>query len=365
MRGAIQGLVAASVVLAISVQYKADAALNAGLQLPPARIDPLGLTLLKPDLSGPAETARFYPYGDLFAAAPALPDTLLKPARSDAAAVSVLANAPAASEVPATRDVLAKLDPGISVPAMPQADAAPGWQSSEPIVRRQTVPESQLRASIPDYEPEVAMPRPADGAKGHAAVRKHTAHERGAGPKRRVARIAFGAPALAPMAHTSFCMTYPADCKVQKVLFRGGALELTSERRVELTRVNAEVNQAIRPQRMNESVAGEKWLIAPAVGDCNDYAVTKRHELLARGWPARDLLLAEVVVPWGEHHLVLVVRTEDGDLVADNLHKVIRAWDKTGYQWVRVQSPANPTFWSAVKAPEPDLVAMASQGARL
>jgi hypothetical protein len=51
--------------------------------------------------------------------------------------------------------------------------------------------------------------------------------------------------------------------------------------------------------------------------------------------------------------------------VADNLNKGIRAWNKTGYQWVRVQSPANPTFWSAVKAPEPDMVAMAGQGSRL
>jgi predicted transglutaminase-like cysteine proteinase len=226
------------------------------------------------------------------------------------------------------------------------------------------VPESQLRASIPDVEPPAAPPRQTEAAKDIVPLRKRSAHA-GRVFKRNVARIEFGAPALAPMAHTSFCMKYPADCKVQKVMFRGGVLDLTTERRVELTRVNAEVNRAIRPQRMNESVADEKWLIAPAVGDCNDYAVTKRHELLARGWPARDLLLAEVVVPWGEHHLVLVVRTEDGDLVADNLNKGIRAWNKTGYQWVRMQSPANPTFWSAVKAPEPDMVAMAAQGSRL
>jgi predicted transglutaminase-like cysteine proteinase len=87
------------------------------------------------------------------------------------------------------------------------------------------------------------------------------------------------------------------------------------------------------------------WLVAPKAGDCNDYAVTKRHELLARGWPSRSLLLAEVVISSGEHHLVLVVRTRDSDLVLDNLNENIRHWSKTGYQWVRVQMPSNPKFW--------------------
>src|ERR1700742_5405801 len=97
MRGAIQGLVAASLVLAISVQYQADAALNANLQLPPARIDPLGLTLLKPDLSGPAATARFYPYGEVFAAVPRQPDAALKLVVPDAPGVSAVTSAPAAA----------------------------------------------------------------------------------------------------------------------------------------------------------------------------------------------------------------------------------------------------------------------------
>ena len=52
--------------------------------------------------------------------------------------------------------------------------------------------------------------------------------------------------------------------------------------------------------------------------------MTKRHELMARGWPARSLLLAEVVTNWGEHHLVLVVRTRTADLVLDNLDADIK-----------------------------------------
>jgi predicted transglutaminase-like cysteine proteinase len=173
-----------------------------------------------------------------------------------------------------------------------------------------------------------------------------------------LAWIKFGAPTLAPMGHTEFCMKYPDDCRAEKAVLRGEPIDLTAERRAELVRVNAQVNRAIRPMELNESIADEKWLISPKVGDCHDYAVTKRHDLLALGWPASDLLLAEVVTSWGEHHLVVVVRTNEGDLVADSLSHQIRNWSKTPYQWVRVESPANPTYWETVKAPEPDVVAM-------
>ena len=161
-------------------------------------------------------------------------------------------------------------------------------------------------------------------------------------------RINFNAPALAPMAYTFFCLKYQTDCQVHKTVFRGGALKLTAERWADLKRINAEVNHAIIPTRNNEGLAAEKWLISPKAGDCHDYAVTKRHELLARGWPARSLLLSEVETSWGEHHLVLVVRTNEGDFVADNLTGNIRSWSNTPYQWVRIQSPGNPMFWSTV-----------------
>lgn len=166
--------------------------------------------------------------------------------------------------------------------------------------------------------------------------------------KQHVQRLQLDQPAMAPMAHTRFCLQYPDDCRVRRMVFRGGPLKLTAEKRAELARVNAEVNRAIRPEANVGGVATERWLIAPAAGDCNDYAVTKRHELIKRGWPARALLLAEVVVASGEHHLVLVVRTHEGDLIADNLSANIRPWSTPRYGWVRVQSPSNPLFWKTV-----------------
>jgi predicted transglutaminase-like cysteine proteinase len=163
-----------------------------------------------------------------------------------------------------------------------------------------------------------------------------------------IVRIQFSTPVLAPMAHTFFCLKYPSECMVHKVVFRGGAMSLTAKRWAELERVNAAVNRAIIPHPNRAGLAAEKWLIAPKAGECHDYAVTKRHDLIALGWPERDLLLSEVVTSWGEHHLVLVVRTSEGDLVADSLTGQIRDWSSAPYQWLRIQKPENPTFWSSV-----------------
>eukprot|EP01035_Chromulina_nebulosa_P009773 gene9773-13186_t len=106
-----------------------------------------------------------------------------------------------------------------------------------------------------------------------------------------IQRIKFDAPTLPPMAFTQFCMKYADECKPRRMVFRGGRVKLTSERWADLREVNREVNSAIRPEPNLAGLAGEKWLIGPQSGDCNDYAVTKRHELIARGWSPRTVLL--------------------------------------------------------------------------
>jgi predicted transglutaminase-like cysteine proteinase len=146
------------------------------------------------------------------------------------------------------------------------------------------------------------------------------------GPRLQVERIMFDAPPLAPMAHTQFCLVYREDCAAHRITCSGGPIKVTAKRWADLVAVKAEVNCSIKPERNEEGLAGEKWLVSPKSGDCNDYAATKRHEVLARGWPARALLLVEVVTTWGEHHLVLIVRTNRGDFVADNMNAQIRPW---------------------------------------
>ena len=168
--------------------------------------------------------------------------------------------------------------------------------------------------------------------------------------KSQVEHIKFHEPSLAPIAFFQFCSRYPGDCKVRRMAFRAKPVGLTEARWSELANVNREVNRSIRPERNTGGLLNEKWVVSPKSGECHDYAVTKRHELLAQGWPSRSLLLAEVVLASGEHHLVLVVRTHEGDFVLDNLNANVRNWSQTRYHWVRIQSPKDPKFWSTVAA---------------
>jgi predicted transglutaminase-like cysteine proteinase len=166
-------------------------------------------------------------------------------------------------------------------------------------------------------------------------------------------QIRFGSSVLPPIGHSRFCLRYPDDCEVHAIDFRHRNIALTPGRWNELNSVNREVNRDIVPELTFGDGATEEWLISPQAGDCKDYAITKRHELLARGWPSRALLLSEVVVPSGEHHLVLVVRTKDVDLVLDNLNANLRSVAMTydQYPWVRIESPQNPKYWARVDTP--------------
>lgn len=163
-----------------------------------------------------------------------------------------------------------------------------------------------------------------------------------------VQRITFENFTLAPLEFVRFCIRYSDECRSHRV-YRGGPLRLDSKRWGELNDVNFSVNQSITPKRKELGFAGGGWVIAPDSGDCNDYAVTKRHQLLAMGWPARVLLLSEVVIPDGEHHLVLVVRTDRGELVLDNLTPHVKSWLQTPYKWLRIQMPSHPRFWADLR----------------
>jgi predicted transglutaminase-like cysteine proteinase len=158
--------------------------------------------------------------------------------------------------------------------------------------------------------------------------------------------------ALPPIGHSRFCLRYPEDCKAHANDFRHRNIVLTPERWNELNSINRDVNRGIVPVVTSGNGATEEWVISPATGDCKAYAVTKRHELLARGWSSRALLLSEVELSSGEHHLVLVVRAKDADLVLDNLNDKIRlvAMTYDRYHWVRIQSPQNPKFWMQVRS---------------
>ena len=207
---------------------------------------------------------------------------------------------------------------------------------------------------FPDFSASqnVVLRSPKESTVGVADIPSPTAAAASAYPAPFVHLIDFQvAAALPPIGHSRFCVRYPDDCKVHGIDFRRRNIVLTPKRWNELNIVNRDVNRGILAEVTAGDGATEDWVISPQTGDCKDYAITKRHELLARGWPSRSLLLSEVVVPSGEHHLLLVVRVKDADLVLDNLSDDIRLVATTydQYIWVRIQSPQNPKFWTRIR----------------
>src|ERR1700688_636507 len=105
--------------------------------------------------------------------------------------------------------------------------------------------------------------------------------------------IVEASPTLAPFQHVRFCLRYPSDCKSNPT--ENERIDLDAQTTELLMRVNHSVNMSIIPTPKSYGPnLGDGWTIAPDMGDCNDYAVTKRHELLENGLPSKALRLSVV-----------------------------------------------------------------------
>ena len=132
----------------------------------------------------------------------------------------------------------------------------------------------------------------------------------------------------------------------------GEKIVLTRRAWDDLQRVNSRVNAEVTPTS-DAKLYGvdDRWSL-PQVGrsgrmrgDCEDYVLEKRHQLLERGYPQAALSIALVHTRWGEHHAVLLVETTSGAYVLDSLNPWIRPWTEVDYQWVIRQSPSDAGKW--------------------
>ena len=83
-------------------------------------------------------------------------------------------------------------------------------------------------------------------------------------------------------------------------------------------------------------------------GDCEDYALLKRHLLIKRGWPVSSLLITVVRDENGDGHAILTARVAQGDFILDNKAGDVRPWSRTGYRFVMRQSYLNPRVWMSL-----------------
>ena len=158
--------------------------------------------------------------------------------------------------------------------------------------------------------------------------------------------IKTGAETSRPYGHDAFCKSNPRECARQS---DAGMEKLTGSRWKTLVSVNAAVNKAIRPVSDKAKYGKQEvWKANVSAGDCEDYALTKRNRLARAGFKRSNLRLAMVRRGNGEAHTVLVVRTDKGDYVLDNLRGDVRLWNRSGYRFVKMQDGRNASAWVRV-----------------
>ena len=160
-----------------------------------------------------------------------------------------------------------------------------------------------------------------------------------------------------PVGAAEFCSQRPAECGRNADLV--GETTLTEALWSDLVAINNQANGAIVPVTDQDLYqVAEFWTYPDSgYGDCEDIALAKRRELIARGWAPSTLLMAVARQANGEGHAVLMVRTDRGDLVLDNLDSTIRVWTDSPYHFLKRQSQANSAQWVDIVDERPIVVA--------
>lgn len=159
-----------------------------------------------------------------------------------------------------------------------------------------------------------------------------------------------------PVGHHELCSRMPEECN--ETTRNSDPVQLTVKRWNELIAVNDNVNTAIEPVTDEELYGRQEYWTYPedGKGDCEDFVLLKRRELIQSGWPAGALLITVVRQTNGEGHAVLTVRTDRGELVLDNLEPKIKLWGETEYQFLKRQSDRNSGRWVSIEDDRPTLV---------
>lgn len=151
-----------------------------------------------------------------------------------------------------------------------------------------------------------------------------------------------------PIGAAEFCKTHREDCGP------GGSLvdvePLTDAGWQQLVAINEAINASVAPVTDQDLYRVTEFWTYPSSGsgDCEDFALEKRRQLIATGWSPSALLMTVVRQQNGEGHAVLMVRTDRGDLVLDNQVGQILVWKDTSYQFIKRQSQTDSRKWVGI-----------------
>jgi predicted transglutaminase-like cysteine proteinase len=154
-----------------------------------------------------------------------------------------------------------------------------------------------------------------------------------------------------PYGWIDFCNRYASECP--DTTLEPQPIDYSSQAMRQIRAINAQVNRAIEPvSDMDHWGVIDQWdYPTDGKGDCEDYALLKRRQLIKAGFPRQALLMTVVKEKNGDGHAVLMVKTTRGDFVLDNLSDEVRIWSETPYRFVKRQSETNPNVWVSIGTP--------------
>lgn len=150
-----------------------------------------------------------------------------------------------------------------------------------------------------------------------------------------------------PIGHYEYCQQNVRDCSIRARTT--SPVKLTRARWAEMVEANARANSTVAPVTDLEYYGVEEhWVMPGRAGDCEDFALMKRKELMSKGWPASALLITVVRQKNGDGHAVLTVRTDRADYILDNLNGRILPWNETEYTYLKRQAAAHSGAWEKI-----------------
>lgn len=150
----------------------------------------------------------------------------------------------------------------------------------------------------------------------------------------------------APNGARGLCARYKWACdRSAKGRITGADAELSIAKKV-----NRSVNRKVRSVTDKRQYGVIEYWTLPTSGrgDCEDFVLLKKRELIRLGIAPAKLSIATVLDRRRSAHAVLVLKTDKGDFVLDNLNDRVKPWRSTGYSFLRMQDPRTRSGWTAV-----------------
>jgi len=148
-----------------------------------------------------------------------------------------------------------------------------------------------------------------------------------------------------PSGARQLCRQYTWACSTKT------SVSMSSQQEMQIIqRINRQVNATTRSVTdQSQYRMAERWALPTSRGgDCEDFALLKKRDLIRAGVDPSKLLIATVLDTRRNSHAVLVYRSAAGDLVLDNLTNKIKPWSATRYLFLRMQNPRKPSGWVGV-----------------